>query len=53
MQNLLRTRVARAVTTGLVGRAVLCPPDLSGRMDGGAQCTARVTEFLSLQKRIG
>jgi len=27
MQNLLRPRVARSVTTGLVGRAVLCPPD--------------------------
>jgi len=26
MQNLLHLRVARAVTTALVGRAVLCPP---------------------------
>jgi len=48
MQNLLRPRVARAVTTGLVGRAVLCPPDVSGCTDGGASrtCGTRPTDSL-------
>ena len=46
MQNLLRPGGARSVTTGLVGRAVPCPPDVSGCTDGGAQsrtCGTRPT----------
>jgi len=40
MQNLLRPRVARSVTTGLVGRAVLCPPDAEST--GCFSCTNRL-----------
>jgi len=50
MGNLLRPRVARSVTAELVGRAVPCPPDLSGCTDGGASrtCGTRPTNSLRL-----